>query len=61
VESVAELTAHVAEELREDRDEIDLEGRIGVALGVLPPGVMMADALAAFVGTEAQGYYDRAL
>ncbi len=58
VESRDRMVAHIRDELDEDRSEIETERKIGVAMGVLPHGTDLREALAALVGTEAQGYYD---
>lgn len=58
VESVAAITAHLRDDLAAERDDLALEGRLGVALGVLPAGTDLVDTLSRFVGAEAQGYYD---
>lgn len=58
VEAPEAIARHLREELAADRDELDVERKVGVALGVLPPGTDLVDVLARFVGAEAQGYYD---
>ncbi|MEI8257643.1 MAG: hypothetical protein WCJ30_18360 [Deltaproteobacteria bacterium] len=58
VESPARMAAHIRRELDSDRGEIETERKIGLAMGVLPPGTDLREALSSLVGTEAQGYYD---
>ncbi|MBI5517766.1 MAG: hypothetical protein HY909_28605 [Deltaproteobacteria bacterium] len=58
VETPEVITAHLRQELAEDREELARERAIGVALGTLPATIDLAEVLARFVGAEAQGYYD---
>ncbi len=58
VQSPEQITAHIRDELTDEHDEIETERQIGIAMGVLPPDIDLTDALARFIGTEAQGYYD---
>ena len=61
VESVAQVIEHQRDERAEPRKESDaeaLEARVATALGLIPEGVDLSDAIARLVGAEAQGYYD---
>jgi hypothetical protein len=58
IESPVQIIRHVHDELAGERDEIEMERQIGIAMGVLPRDIDLTDALAQFIGTEAQGYYD---
>jgi hypothetical protein len=55
---VAQIAAHFREALAEERDEIESEQAIGIAMGVLPAGTDLIESLSNLVGAEAQGYYD---
>lgn len=58
VQTPAQIASHLRDELARDRDEIEIERKFGVAMGIFPPGIDLVDVLSRFVGAEAQGYYD---
>ncbi len=61
VETPAEVLAHQREEragASKPCDASSLEARVATALGVMPEGVDLDDAITRLVGAEAQGYYD---
>ena len=61
VESQDEVLAHQREERSEaskPSEAEDLEARVATALGIVPEGTDLHDAIARLVGSEAQGYYD---
>jgi len=61
VETQVEVLAHQrAERERASKpgDAEVLESRVATALGIVPDGVDLGDAIARLVGAEAQGYYD---
>jgi hypothetical protein len=61
VETQAEVLAHQRAEREAPSKPGDaevLESRVATALGIVPEGVDLGDAIARLVGAEAQGYYD---
>lgn len=61
VETQAEVLAHQREEraaASKPGDAEVMESRVATALGLVPDGVDLHDAIARLVGAEAQGYYD---
>lgn len=61
VETQAEVLAHQRAEREgpsKPGDAEVLESRVATALGIVPDGVDLGDAIARLVGAEAQGYYD---
>ncbi len=61
VETEGEVIEHQRDERASKETDAEaeaLEGGVAAALGMVPEGVQLSDALARFVGAEAQGYYD---